>query len=132
MKLFCSSLAFLIIFGAVAYSVHEQNSVADGMLSRLEACRTAAVNGDMERLSEDFYIFSDYYHNNRTSLSLFLHTDRVEEIDAMIAEVEASLENGEENADDTDFDFISSSVGKLIDSSERIKEINSLSPSNIF
>ena len=132
MKLFIAFLALILIFSVVIYSVRSQHSIADEMLSRLEACSDNAIQGDMAKLSENFYKFADYYDKHRSHLSFFLHADKVEEIDAMIAEVKASLENGEENADDADFDVIASSVGKLIDTSERIKEINSVSLFNIF
>ena len=117
----------MLILTVVLFSVRTQHSIADGMLSHLEECSDDANLGDMEKLSRDFYSFADHYNKHRSKLSFFLHTDRVEEIDAMIAEIKASLENGEENPDDTDFDAIASSVGRLIDSSERIKEINALS-----
>ena len=132
MKLFIAFLVLILIFSTVIYSVRSQHGIADGMLSRLEACADNAVQGDMSALSENFYKFAEYYDKHRPQLSFFLHADRVEEMDAMVAEVKASLENGEENADDTDFDVIASSVGKLIDTSERIKEINSVSLFNIF
>ena len=132
MKFCVSLLALMLILTVVLFSVRTQHSIADGMLSHLEECSDDAIRGDMEKLSRDFYSFADHYNKHRSKLSFFLHTDRVEEIDAMIAEIKASVENGEENPDDRDFDAIASSVGRLIDSSERIKEINSLSLSNIF
>jgi hypothetical protein len=132
MKILLSSLALLFSLGMVGLSVYLQNGTADQMSALLEKCADDAVDRNMEGIYVDFGEFSRYYQNKRDLLSLFVHTSKIEEIDELSAEIAAALENGEDNADDTDFDTIAASVKKLLDASEHIIETNTLSWGNIF
>lgn len=132
MKILLSSLALLFALGMVGISVYLQNSTADQMATRLERCADDAVERNMDEMYADFEDFYQYYQDKRGLLSLFVHTSKVEEIDELTAEIVAALENGEDNADDTDFDTIAAAVKKLLDASEHIIETNTLSWGNIF
>ncbi len=132
MKILLSSLALLFALGMVGISVYLQNSTADQMATRLERCADDAVERNMDEMYADFEDFYQYYQDKRGLLSLFVHTSKVEEIDELSAEIVAALENGEDNADDTDFDTIAAAVKKLLDASEHIIETNTLSWGNIF
>ncbi len=132
MKILLSSLALLFALGMVGISVYLQNSTADQMATRLERCADDAVERNMDEMYADFEDFYQYYQDKRGLLSLFVHTSKVEEIDELSAEIVAALENGEDNADDTDFDTIAAAVKKLLDASEHIIETNTLTWGNIF
>ena len=132
MKILLSALALLFSLGMVGTSVYLQNSTAAQMSSLLEKCSEDAVERNMEEMYADFDGFFRYYQDKRDLLALFVHTSKIEEIDELSAEIVAALENGEDNADDTDFDTIAASVKKLLDASEHIIETNTLSWGNIF
>ncbi len=132
MKILLSSLALLLALGTVGISVYLQNSTAHQMATRLEKCADDAVERNMDQMYADFNDFFKYYQDKRGLLALFVHTSKIEEIDELSAEIVAALENGEDNADDTDFDTIAASVKKLLDASEHIIETNTLTWGNIF